>query len=233
MPRTARVAPGGMLFYVLNRGVGRMRLFLKDADFEAFERVIEKTLVTRPMRICAYLLMSNHWHFVLWPERDGDLGAFMQKLTITHVRNWQENRRRVGYGHLYQGRYKSFPVESDEHFYHVVRYVERNALRANLVDRAEEWRWSSLWRRECARGGRQAVARQVAAPPAALLADLRKPAPNGRRAGSDPQERDPQPALRQHRLGAAGSQAIGIGVDAPLARPAQKEQRVKRNRSNN
>jgi putative transposase len=138
-----------MPFHVLNRGVGRMRLFLKDADFEAFERLIEKTLVTRPMRICAYCLLSNHWHFVLWPERDGDLGAFLQKLTITHVRNWQANRRRVGYGHLYQGRYKSFPIESDEHFYQVVRYVERNALRANLVDRAEAWRWSSLWRREC------------------------------------------------------------------------------------
>jgi len=131
----------------LNRGVGRTRLFLKPADFEAFERIIERTLESRPMRICAYCLMSNHWHLVLWPENDGDLGAFMQKLTITHVRNWQENRGRVGYGHLYQGRYKSFPVEEDDHFYQVVRYVERNALRANLVAKAEDWRWSSLWRR--------------------------------------------------------------------------------------
>ena len=147
MPRTARHAPGGMVFHVLNRGVGRMRLFLKDADFEAFERIVEKTLETCPMRICAYCLLPNHWHFVVWPEHDGELGAFMQKLTITHVRNWQENRRRVGYGHLYQGRYKSFPVESDDHFYQVVRYVERNALRARLVTRAEDWRWSSLWRR--------------------------------------------------------------------------------------
>jgi putative transposase len=147
MPRTARYAPGGMIFHVLNRGVGRMRLLLKDGDFEAFERTIERTLETCPMRICAYCLLSNHWHFVLWPERDGELGAFMQKLTITHARNWQVNRHRVGYGHLYQGRYKSFPVQDDEHFYQVVRYVERNALRANLVERAEEWRWSSLWRR--------------------------------------------------------------------------------------
>ena len=103
-------------------------MFLKNADFAAFERHIEKTLESRPMRICAYCLMSNHWHLVLWPERDGDLGAFLQKLTITHVRNWQENRDRVGSGHLYQGRYKSFPVESDEHCYQVLRYVERNAL---------------------------------------------------------------------------------------------------------
>ncbi len=124
-----------------------MRLFLKDAEFEAFERSILKTLESRPMRICAYCLLPNHWHLLLWPQRDGDLGAFMQKLTITHVRNWQEDRHRVGYGHLYQGRYKSFPVESDDHFYQVVRYVERNALRANLVTRAEDWRWSSLWRR--------------------------------------------------------------------------------------
>ena len=91
--------------------------------------------------------MSNHWHLVLWPERDGDLGAFMQKLTITHARNWQVYRRRVGYGHLYQGRYKSFPIEGDEHFYQVARYVERNALRAKMVRRAEDWRYGSLWRR--------------------------------------------------------------------------------------
>jgi len=147
MPRTARYAPGGMVFHVLNRGVGRMRLLTKDADFEAFERNIEKTLETCPMRILAYCLMPNHWHFLLWPERDGELAAFMQKLTITHVRNWQEHRRRVGYGHLYQGRYKSFPVETDDHSYHVARYVERNAVRANLTPRAEDWRWGSLWRR--------------------------------------------------------------------------------------
>ncbi len=157
MPRTARVAPGGMLFHVLNRGVGRMRLFLKDGDFAAFERIVERTLESRPMRIVAYCLMSNHWHLVLWPKRDGDLAAFMQKLTITHARNWQENRRRVGYGHLYQGRYKSFPIERDEHFYHVVRYVERNALRANLVDRAEDWRWGSLWRRAHGTAEQQAL----------------------------------------------------------------------------
>lgn len=124
-----------------------MRLFLKDGDFEAFERIIEQTLETCPMRILSYCLLSNHWHLVLWPERDGDLGAFMQKLTITHARNWQVYRRRVGYGHLYQGRYKSFPIEDDEHFYQVARYVERNALRAKLVRRAENWRYSSLWRR--------------------------------------------------------------------------------------
>jgi putative transposase len=137
-----------MVFHVLNRGVGRRRLFDKPADYAAFEAIIEETLEKSPMRICSYSLMPNHWHLVLWPERDGDLAAFMQRLTVTHVTRWQKNRRRVGEGHVYQGRFKSFPVEEDDYFYQVVRYVERNALRANLVERAEEWQWSSLWRRE-------------------------------------------------------------------------------------
>ena len=147
MPRTARVAPGGMVFHLLNRGVARMQLFEKPADYQAFELVLRETVDESPMRICAYSLMPNHWHLLVWPESDGELAAFMQRLTVTHVRRWQQNRGYSGLGHVYQGRYKSFPVESDEHFWVVARYVERNALRANLVLRAEEWRWSSLWRR--------------------------------------------------------------------------------------
>lgn len=124
-----------------------MELFAKDPDYAAFEGLVQQTCERRPMRICAYCLMPNHWHFLLWPERDGQLPAFMQQLTTKHVRRWQLHRGAVGYGHVYQSRYKSFPVETDAHFYQVVRYVERNALRAGLVERAEDWRWSSLWRR--------------------------------------------------------------------------------------
>ena len=99
------------------------------------------------MRVGGYCAMPNHWHFVLWPQRHGDLAAFMQRLTITHVRRWQEHRHVVGEGHVYQGRFKSFPIEADEHLLAVLRYVERDALRAGLVERAESWRWGSLWRR--------------------------------------------------------------------------------------
>ncbi len=123
-----------------------MRLFDKPSDYQAFEGILEETLEKRRLRLCAYCLMPNHWHLVVWPEEDGQLAAFMQRLTTTHVRRWQEHRGWVGYGHLYQSRYKSFPVETDEYFYQVVRYVERNALRAQLVTVAEEWRWCSLWR---------------------------------------------------------------------------------------
>jgi putative transposase len=123
-----------------------MRLFLKDQDDEAFEGIIEETLEAQPMRICAYCLLPNHWHLVLWLGHDGDLATFMQRLATKHERRWQLHRGKVGTGHVYQGRYRSFPVETNDYFYQVVRYVERNALRASLVERAEDWRWSSLGR---------------------------------------------------------------------------------------
>lgn len=148
MPRTARIAPGGVVFHVLNRANARARIFGKAADYAAFERVMQESLQRVPMRILGYAIMPNHWHLVLWPEHDGDLAAFMQRLTTTHVRRWHLHRQSVGGGHLYQGTYKSFPIESDEHLLTVLCYIERNALRAKMVACAEDWRWSSLWRRQ-------------------------------------------------------------------------------------
>ena len=115
MPRTAPIAPGGMVFHVLNRGVARMLLFEKPADYPAFEQVLQDALDQSPMRICACAVMPNHWHLLLWAQCDGELAMVMQRLTITHVRRWQEHRGYAGLGHVYQGRYKSFPVQSDEH----------------------------------------------------------------------------------------------------------------------
>ena len=157
MPRVARIAPGGLAYHVLNRSVARLPLFQKPADFDAFERVLVETHDRQPMRILAYCLMPNHWHFVLWPRRDGELTDFMRWLTHTHTMRWHAHYHTSGTGHLYQGRFKAFPVETDEYFYSVLRYVERNALRANLVERAEDWHWSSLWRRESGDADAQAL----------------------------------------------------------------------------
>ena len=100
------------------------------------------------MRICAYALMPNHFHLVLWPRKDGDLSRFMQWLTMTHTQRWHAHRHSAGHGHLYQSRFKSFPIQANPHFLSVCRYVERNALRAKLVKRAEDWVWCSLACRE-------------------------------------------------------------------------------------
>ncbi len=147
MPRSLRTAVGEIVYHVLNRANGGQAIFEKAGDYAAFERVLGEAHEQVPMRTVAYCLMPNHWHLVLWPRRDGDLSRFMAWLTMTHAQRWHAHRRSVGSGHLYQGRFKSFPVQRDEHFLTVCRYVERNPLRAGLVVRAEEWRWSSLWRR--------------------------------------------------------------------------------------
>ena len=147
MPRSLRVAPGGFVYHALNRGVARLPLFEKDGDYEAFERVLEEALAEHPTRVLSYCLMPNHWHFVVWPSADGELTEFLRWLTHTHTQRWHAHYHTAGTGHLYQGRFRAFPIEEDEHLYTVLRYVERNALRAGLVARAEAWRWCSLWRR--------------------------------------------------------------------------------------
>jgi putative transposase len=136
-----------MVYHVLNRAVARLPLFQMAADYTAFMRILGETLDRQSMRILAFVLMPNHWHFVLWPARDGDLTAFCRWLTHTHSMRWHAHYHTSGTGHIYQGRFKSFPVETDDHLYTLCRYVERNPLRAKLVQKAEQWRWSSLWRR--------------------------------------------------------------------------------------
>jgi putative transposase len=144
MPRTARHAPGGQVYHVLNRSVGKMHLFAKDADFEAFQAVMIEAHRRHPIRILSYCILSNHWHFVVWPEADGQVTDYFRWLAHTHAMRWRVAHRTVGYGHLYQGRFKSFPVQSDGHLLTVLRYVERNALGAGLVERADDWRWGGL-----------------------------------------------------------------------------------------
>jgi len=135
-----------MLFHVLNRAAKRAVLFEHSSDYAAFERIVEDALARHAVAIFAYCIMPNHWHFVLSPRTDRALSPFMQWLTTTHARRWQDAHRLTGLGAVYQGRFKAIPVCDDHHFLWVCRYVERNPLRASLVTRAAEWRWSSLRR---------------------------------------------------------------------------------------
>ncbi len=142
MPRSARAAVGGFCYHVINRGNERATVFHDDADFHAFVRLLRAASARVPMRLLAYGLMPNHFHAVLWPPGDTDMARWVEWLLTTHVRRYR--KRYGGVGHVWQGRYKAFPIAQDEHLLTVMRYVERNALRANLVSRAEDWRWSSL-----------------------------------------------------------------------------------------
>ncbi len=142
MPRTARASQGGFCYHVINRGNGRAEVFHKDADYDAFVALMADAHERLPMRVLAYCLMPNHFHLVLWPKADGDLSRWMQWLLTAHVRRY--HRHYHSSGHVWQGRFKAFPIQADEHLLIVLRYVERNPLRAEMVRKAERWRWSSL-----------------------------------------------------------------------------------------
>ena len=146
MGRPLRSATGGVVYHVLNRAAGRRRIFERSGDYAAFEAVLAEAHQRTSMRTLAYCLMPNHWHMVLWPRADNELSGFMAWVTLTHTQRWHAAHGTTGTGPLYQGRFKAFPVQADDHFLVVCRYVERNALRAGLVERAELWPWCSLCR---------------------------------------------------------------------------------------
>jgi putative transposase len=148
MPRQARVAVGNIIYHVINRANNRQTIFNTKDDYQHFESLLQEAKELTDMRILAYCIMPNHWHLILFPRTDTNLSEFMGWLSTTHVRQYRTKTKSIGYGHLYQDRYKSFPVETNEYCNTLIRYVEQNPLRAKLITQAEDWQWSSLWRRE-------------------------------------------------------------------------------------
>ncbi|MEX0794929.1 MAG: transposase [Pirellulaceae bacterium] len=146
MTRPKRSDEADGIYHVLNRGNARQTIFHKPQDYAAFERILGKAIKVHPVELFAYQLMPNHWHLVLRPTVDGQMGRMMRYLTMTHTMRYHTHFGTVGEGHVYQGRFKSFQVQEDAHFFSVCRYVERNAVRSGLVDQAEDWQWGSLWR---------------------------------------------------------------------------------------
>jgi putative transposase len=141
MPRTVRASQGGYCYHVLNRGNARRTVFHKNGDFSAFLRLMRQAGERVPRRLLAYCLMSNHFHLVLWPREDDHLSAYMGWLSTAHVRRYHQHYHSSG--HVWQGRFRAFPIQEDDHLLSVLRYGERNPVRAGLVERAQDWLWSS------------------------------------------------------------------------------------------
>jgi len=147
MARQPRIDLGDYVYHVINRANRRAQLFHSDADYADFEYLLNEVRETHDMRILAYIIMPNHWHLLLYPKKDGDLGKALHWLTTSHVRRHHTRKETIGYGHLYQGTYKSFMVQNDTHLLTVLKYIERNAVRARLSKTAESWKWGSAYRR--------------------------------------------------------------------------------------
>ena len=148
MARQPRIDIANEIYHVINRANAKQFIFNSDDDFLPVISALEETLKLYPIEIFSFCLMSNHWHFVVRPHSDGDLGRFFGKLTQKVTQRWHAYHHTVGSGHLFQGRFKSFLVQTDSYFIQLMKYVEANPLRANLVNRAEDWKWGSLWLRQ-------------------------------------------------------------------------------------
>ncbi len=143
MPRTARASQAHYCYHVLNRGNAGAEVFHNADDYASFVELIELASQRLPMRVLGYCLLPDHFHVVLQPWGAGDLSRWVQWLLTSHVRRYHSDYKSSG--HVWQGRFKAFPTQEDEHLRTVLRFVERNPLRANLTDHAENWPWSSLY----------------------------------------------------------------------------------------
>ena len=143
MPRNPCAGTAGHLFHVTNHAIEGQLLCRNFGEFLALERLLARALKAVPIRLLSFCLMSNHWHLLLWPEADDDTRNFVRWLSMTHARNLRAWRGSSGGGAVYKGRYDASAVEAPAYFYTVVRYIERNPVRAGIVDRADEWLWSS------------------------------------------------------------------------------------------
>ncbi|HEX9206960.1 MAG TPA: transposase [Steroidobacteraceae bacterium] len=162
MPRARRSIHAGCCYHVINRGNNRAAVFHRAADYSAFIGLIRAAQQRRRLDLLGACLMPNHFHLVVRTAGRDDIGAWMHWLLTTHAHRYHLANGTSG--RVWQGRYKAFPIEQGAHLLTVLRYVERNAVRAGFVERARDWRWgSAAWRHGPA--SRTAL---LASPPATL-----------------------------------------------------------------
>ncbi|MEY3784538.1 MAG: hypothetical protein RLZZ230_860 [Candidatus Parcubacteria bacterium] len=147
MPRIPRLDIGQNYYHIINRANARLQIFNNEEDYELFEEVLQDAWDIYQPNILAYCVMPNHFHVVIKTKEDGEMSQFMKWFTQTHASRWHAKNKTHGSGSLYQGRYKSFIIQDDQHLFTVLRYVERNPLAAKLVTKPLNWKYSSVYRR--------------------------------------------------------------------------------------
>ena len=140
MARPLRIEFPGAVYHVTSRGNARQAIFIDDEDRGRFFGILS-TVVERFNWLChAYCLMENHYHLLI-ETLDGNLSKGMRELNGVYTQEFNQKHRRVG--HLFQGRYKAIIVEKDSHLLSLCRYVVLNPVRSGLIEKPEQWRWSS------------------------------------------------------------------------------------------
>lgn len=142
MARTERIESSTGVYHIMVRGINKQNIFVEDSDYYKYLN----TLGVYQKEICfelyAYCLMDNHLHLLV-KEGNEKIGNTMKRIGVSYVSwfNWQYNRS----GHLFQGRFKSEPVEDETYFLTVLRYIHQNPAKAGLTKELEKYKWSSYY----------------------------------------------------------------------------------------
>ncbi len=140
MPRRPREKSETGIYHVMTRGANRQEIFHDDNDRLRYLEVIYKVKSTTPMQVYGWCLMNNHVH-LLFKEGSEDISTIMKRIGVSYALYY--NKKYETIGHLFQDRFKSEKVESDNYLLAVIRYIHQNPVKAHLVKRAEHWPWSS------------------------------------------------------------------------------------------
>jgi putative transposase len=141
MPRSRRLQIPGTPHHVIQRGVNRVDIFRSEADYECFLTILRAAAIKHQTDVHTHVLMTNHVHLIVTPLVENGLAATMKNVGETFVRYF--NRRYERTGGLFDGRYRSLAIDSERYWFTCMRYVELNPVRAGIVERPEDYRWSS------------------------------------------------------------------------------------------
>lgn len=141
MPRTRRFLLSQSYYHVMTRGNNRNVVFRSDEDYQYYLSLIAKYKIEHPFELYHYCLMPNHTHFLIQTKKAADFSTFMKKLNLAYFHHF--NKEYGWVGHFWQDRYKSQAVGKDAYFIQCGKYIELNPVRAHLVEKPEEYQYSS------------------------------------------------------------------------------------------
>lgn len=140
MPRDARVRSKSRIYHIMLRGINRQDIFEDDKDVERLLETIKKYKEVSKFNIFAYCIMSNHIHMLV-REKEESISNAIKRISSSYV--FWYNKKYERCGHLFQERFKSEAVESDEYFMTVLRYIHQNPVKAGITKNMQDYRWSS------------------------------------------------------------------------------------------
>jgi putative transposase len=141
MPRRARMYLPGMPYHVVQRGNNREACFIEPENYQFYLQLWQEIANRYDVRVHAYVLMTNHIHFLATPESESGLSNTLKVVGSRYAQYINKNYRRTGT--LWEGRHRSSLVQSEQYLLTCMRYIELNPVRAGMVERPEEYKWSS------------------------------------------------------------------------------------------